>query len=83
MPDLRVEIPDPPTPLIVHRFRNFGEAVYRAFRELHSVSISEIDASINVFYVRGVTRRSIRAVSKEIVRIAEQHKFAASVVAVD
>src|SRR5262245_51253253 len=25
MPDLRVEIPDEPTPVIVHRFRNFGE----------------------------------------------------------
>ena len=82
MTDLRVEIPDAPTPLVVHRFQNFGEAVYHAFRESHSVSISEIDASINVFHVRGVTRRSVRAVSKEILRIAKQHKFAASVVAV-
>ena len=83
MPDLRVEIPDAPTPVIVHRFRNFGESVYGAFRASYSISIAEIDASTTMFHVRNVKRRSIRAVSKEILRLAEQHKFAASVVVVE
>ena len=85
MPDLRVEISDPPTLDTIHRFRNFGEDVYRAFRDRHSVDIGEIDASTKSFHVRHVHRRELRSVSKEIMRIATKHFFAptASVVVVE
>lgn len=83
MPDLRIEISDAPTPVIVHRFRNFGEDVYRAFREPYSVSIAEIDASTTRFHVRQIRRRAVRTVTKEILRLAEEHKFIVTVVVLE
>src|SRR5258705_1300095 len=38
-------ISEPPTEVAVHRFRNFGEDVYRALRDRYSVNLGEIDAS--------------------------------------
>ncbi len=75
MPDLRVEISDPQTPDTIHRFRNFGEDVFRTFRDRHSVDIGEIDASTNCFHVRNVHSRELRSLSKEIMRIATKHFF--------
>jgi hypothetical protein len=79
MPDLRIEIRDVPADDVKHRFRNFGEAVYRVFREPYVVSLNEIDASTTQFHVREVRRRSLRAVTKAIHRIAAEHNFEVSV----
>ena len=70
---------DPPTTDAIHRFRNFGEDVYTAFRDRYAVDISEIDASTTWFHVRKVHRRDLRSVSKAIMRIAATHYFARSV----
>jgi len=61
---IRIEISDAPTPDIVHRFRNFGEDIYRALRDKCSVSIEEIDAATTSFTVRNIHRRDLGAITK-------------------
>jgi hypothetical protein len=78
MPDLRIEISDEPSQDIVHRFRNFGEDIYRAFRERYSVSLEEIDASTTHFHIREIRRRHLRSVTREILRMAAEHNFVVS-----
>ena len=78
MRSIRIEISDPPTPDIVHRFRNFGEDVYRALRDECSVSIEEIDAATTFFLVRDIHRRDVRRISKIIREQLRQHNFDAS-----
>ena len=56
---IRIEISDEPTSDIVHRFRNFGEDVYRSLRDTCSVCIEEIDASTTSFIVRDIRRRDL------------------------
>lgn len=54
---IQIQISDEPTSDVVHRFRNFGEDVYRALRDTCTVSIEEIDASSTSFVVRDIHRR--------------------------
>ena len=83
MPDLRVEISDAPALDTVHRFHNFGESIYHAFRDRYSVDLAEIDASTTHFHVRHVHRRRLRSVSTEILHIADAHNLSASVVVIE
>ena len=83
MPDLHVAISELPTQVTVHRFRNFGEDVYRALRDHYSIDLAEIDASTTEFHVRQIHRRELRSTSKEILRIAAKHSFAATLSVVE
>ncbi len=78
LPDIRIEICDAPTPTVVHRFRNFGEDVYRAFRDQYTVELAEIDADTSHFHVRGIRRRALRTVIREIDRLVAAHHFTSS-----
>lgn len=75
---LRVQISDDPTPDVVHRFRNFGEDVYRALTEKCSVSIDEIDAATTSFVVRSIRRQDLGVVTQLIKKQLQQHNFDAS-----
>lgn len=79
MPDLRIESIGPPTSETMHRFRNFGEAVYVALRDRYTIDLAEVDTSTTQFHVRGVPRRSLRATAKEIAEMASTHGLARSV----
>ena len=70
-----VRISDEPTPDIVHRFRNFGEDVYRALRDSCDVDIDEIDASTDRFHVRGIKARQVGRVTKLIESELAAHNF--------
>jgi hypothetical protein len=59
-------------PDLVHSFRNFGEDVYRAFRDDYDVSIEEIDASTREFHIREIPKREIRTVASRVRKIAER-----------
>ena len=75
---IRIAISDPPTTDIIHRFRNFGEDVYRRLREECSVSIDEIDGSTNSFVVRDIHKRDVRRITKVITELLREHHFAAT-----
>ena len=70
-----VRISDAPTPDIVHRFRNFGEDVYRALRDSCDVDLDEIDSSTNRFHVRGIKARQVGRVVKLIESELRAHYF--------
>jgi hypothetical protein len=73
--NIKIEISDAPTSDVVHRFRNFGEDVYRLLRETCAVSIEEIDASTTSFTVRDIHRRSFGVVTQTIKRELKRHHF--------
>ena len=75
---IQIQISDEPTSDIVHRFRNFGEDVYRALRDTCSVSIEEIDASTTSFAVRNIHRRDLGDVTQTIKRELKRHHFDSS-----
>ncbi|MGF1655763.1 MAG: hypothetical protein ACFCU3_02160 [Verrucomicrobiales bacterium] len=75
MPTLRISIHEDPSPTVNHRFRNFGEDVYRQFRDVYNVSIDEIDRSTTSFEIHNVKRRELRKTSEEIKRLLTRHYF--------
>ncbi len=74
--DVIIEIPNDGKWDFVHRFRNFGEDVYRALRYSCSVDIQEIDASTSQFLVRQIPEEKTSQVYQIIQGIAEKHFFA-------
>jgi len=59
----------------VHRFRNFGEDVFRALRSTCTVDIYEIDASTDNFSVRAVSAEKSSQICEVIRGIADKHFF--------
>lgn len=59
---------------LVHAFRNFGEDIYRAFRDDYVVSIEEIDASTTEFHLREIPKREVRTVASAVRKLAEKHR---------
>ena len=72
---IKIEISDEPTGDIVHRFRNFGEDIYRELRNTCSVSIDEIDRSTTTFVVRDIHKRDLGVVTQTIKRELRRHHF--------
>ena len=58
-----------------HQFRNFGEDVYRALRDECEISIHEIDASTNEFYLRKIHKRAARTIAAKVRKISEKCKM--------
>jgi hypothetical protein len=75
---IKIELSDEPASVIVHRFRNFGEDVYRALREKCLIRIEEIDASTTSFTLRDIRRRDLGEVTQAIKRELQRHHFDAS-----
>src|SRR5262245_1425056 len=76
---LKVQLENP-SPDLVHDFRNFGEDVYREFRD-KSVSIDEIDASTSTFHLRDIPKREVRTVASKVRELVE--KYRSLIVSVD
>jgi hypothetical protein len=72
---IKIEISDEPTGDVVHRFRNFGEDIYRELRATCSVSIDEIDHSTTSFVVRDIHKRDLGVVTQAIKRELRRHHF--------
>jgi hypothetical protein len=72
---LKIEISNPPTPDVVHRFRNFGEDVWTQLRETCDVSLDEIDRATNTFTVRSVRKREVRTVTRLLQAAIKEHGF--------
>lgn len=63
----------------LHRFRNFGEDVYVQLRERCDVSIEEIDAAFDTFYIKGVAAGEAAAVTATLDHILREHHLEDSV----
>jgi hypothetical protein len=63
----------------LHRFRNFGEAVYVALRDHYAVSIDEIDAAIDTFSIRDVPPERVAELSDTLTRMLREHYLDSSV----
>jgi hypothetical protein len=72
---IKVEVNIPITSEVVHRFRNFGEDVYRHLRNTCSISIEEIDSSTNSLFIREIRRRDVSTVTQVIKRELKRHGF--------
>lgn len=51
---IKIEINGSTTPEIIHRFRNFGEDLYRALRGSCFVDIEEIDKATTQFTIADI-----------------------------
>jgi hypothetical protein len=59
----------------IHRMRNFGEALYHAFKQddWASISVEEIDRAKTQLWVTVLAKRKVRRVSSLNARLLEQH----------
>ena len=73
---IKIEISDELSSDVVHRFRNFGEDIYRSLRDRCSVSIDEIDAARTSITIRDIQRRDTGVVTRSIKRELKRHHFA-------
>jgi hypothetical protein len=74
---IRVRIPDDadPTGTIVHRFRNFGEDIFRVLRDICSVDLDEIDRCTSTFCIRDVADTDLPRVMEVIEHELRHHNF--------
>ena len=71
--NIKIQIHDPVSPDLVHRFRNFGEDIFCALKDLCSVSIEEIDLATTNFVVRDIPTRNLGDVTNTIKRLLKKH----------
>ena len=72
---IKIEISDEAMIDIVHRFRNFGEDVFRSLGEMCTVDLEEIDASTTSFTVRDIKWSDLGDVSQTIKDELKRHHF--------
>jgi hypothetical protein len=72
---IKVMISDPPTSEVTHRFRNFGEDIFRLLGDTCSVNIQEIDSATDSFVVRDIRRHDLGLVTQTIKRELKKHHF--------
>ena len=75
MPDLRIQLERPEDVGVIHRFKNFGEEVYREFCDTWTVSLEEIDAASSSFLVRDIKRRQLSRTRKRLTELIDKHGF--------
>jgi hypothetical protein len=75
---IKIEISDLPTSEVIHRFRNFGEDIFRLLSDTCAVSIEEIDRATDSFVVRDIHRRDLGLVTQTIKRELKKHHFECS-----
>ena len=56
---IKIMISDLPTSEVIHRFRNFGEDIFRLLRDVCSVTIEEIGRGSDSFVVRDIHRHDL------------------------
>lgn len=72
---IRIEISDAPAADVVHRFRSFGEDVFRELQEVCEVRLEEIDRATTSFVLRGIVRRDLGRVTEALRRQLRRHGF--------
>ena len=72
---IRIEIAETPSPETIHRFRNFGEDIYRQLRDKCTVDLAEIDAATTNFTVRDIRIQDLGTVTQLIKKQLRHHHF--------
>ena len=64
----------------IHRIRNFGEDLYREFRDsrLAEVDLAEIDRATDKLAVRGIKNRKYHTVEEIVRKLLMRHHFDAT-----
>ena len=75
---LRIEVAEQPVASVVHRFRNFGEDVFRELGETYSIDLDEIDQANTSFTLAKVPARKVGQVTEQLMRAARRHGFGSS-----
>jgi hypothetical protein len=70
-----IEVTEPVTDELVHNFRNFGEDVYRALKDVCCVSLNEIDRCENAFGVWDIPDHAMPGVRDTIGRLLREYGF--------
>jgi hypothetical protein len=70
-----VVIADPVTPDLLHRFRNFGEDVWRDLRFSCDVSLDDVDTATTELTIRRIRKRELRNVINYLERQFRVHGF--------
>lgn len=83
MADVVIQSVVPTDAELIHRFRNFGEDVYREFNGKWTVSLAEIDSAVDHFHVRDIKPRHLRRTKKRLAELIEIHRFAEQIHVVD
>jgi hypothetical protein len=78
---LRVQLTEPPTPLLMHRFLNFSEDVYRddSLKDECAMTLEEIDGPTGRFHLREIHKRFVRTAAARVREIAEKHHLLESI----
>ena len=72
---IKIVIAELPTFEAIHRFRNFGEDIFRLLRDVCSVNIEEIDRATDSLVVRDIHRRDLGLVTLTIKRELRRYHF--------
>ena len=75
---IKIMIADLPASEVIHRFRNFGEDIFRLSRDVCSVSIEKIDRATDSLVVRDIYRRDLGLFTLTIKRELKRHHFEGS-----
>ena len=68
-----------PAPERVHPFRNLGEDVWGSLRHECEISLAEIDAATNEFFLRGIHKRDLRGLAAKVRKIVKKSGMASLV----
>jgi hypothetical protein len=63
----------------VHRFHNFGEDVYREFRDICAIDLGEIDSSKESFLIQKIKSKDLGQVTSRIEKLIAKHYFEDSI----
>jgi len=77
---LKFELKDFHSESLVHRFRNFGEAVYVELQEICSINIQEIDVATTSIDIREIKRKNIGEVTRRVKNLLNKHGFLESAI---
>ena len=75
MISLKVIVHEDITSDLIHRFRNFGEDVYRELRDEVDINIDQIDRSENEFEIHNIKNSQVNRVIKRIEYHVDKHGF--------
>ena len=75
---IRIEVPEAIAPELVHNFRNCGEEIYVALRDVCSVNINEIDAAVGSFVIRDIRKRDLGQAMQVITKAIKRYRLEGS-----
>ena len=72
---LKIEISDTAADYYeqLNRFRDFGEDLYREWKDTCDIRLNEIDSAIHYFFVRGIRRDNLEAVTGRIQQLLRRY----------